>query len=95
MNGKDVLQEFCDPKDWQQLAQVAAIVVVYHVVFLFIYTFSVPFSQNLPATDRFKAFDVRLLHEKKANHRAGAVPRLRQRSTCFAANQGAILKHTH
>jgi hypothetical protein len=22
LNGKDVLQEFCDPKDWQQLAQV-------------------------------------------------------------------------
>jgi len=22
LNGKDVLQEFCDPKEWQQLAQV-------------------------------------------------------------------------
>ncbi len=22
LNGKDVMQEFCDPKEWQQLAQV-------------------------------------------------------------------------
>jgi hypothetical protein len=97
LNGKDVLQEFCDPKDWQQLAQVR-----HMPLDIYIYIRHMPLDMRLPMylichlhpalippTECFEALDVRLLHEKEANNRAGTLPGVRQRITRFTAKQGA------